>query len=119
MEKPTCKRCGRTLKSPESIKRGYGLKCFKIIQLQENSNDAKLTNEINFLKCEINMIKRQLKQSKNIIYNKNLEPIERIKKDLERPERDSNKVNFNVVIKELKVIFNNGDLKKYLTPIQI
>lgn len=32
-----CKKCGRILTNPESIKRGYGATCFRIVQLQQEN----------------------------------------------------------------------------------
>jgi len=138
MEKVTCKRCGRTLRSQESIKRGYGPKCFKITQLQEInkeqeiiideekntidepkiiSEEQTISSEIDFLKCEINMIKRQLRQAqyKPIIHESR--PIERIKREEHRPERNINMTNFSTVINELKTIFTQGDPKRMLIHI--
>ncbi|MFX1399023.1 MAG: DUF6011 domain-containing protein [Promethearchaeota archaeon] len=117
MSPKTCKRCGKILTSQESIERGYGPRCFKIVHLQANSRESKLETEVNFLKCEINMIKRQLKQAQNYSQYQNINPIERIQKEEDRPERDSNKINFNVVIKELKVIFNRGNPRENLVHI--
>ena len=135
MEKVTCKRCGRALTSPESIKRGYGPKCFKITQLQEKSQEVKIqnevqkieiseqkntpkehmiTSEIDFLKCEINMIKRQLKQAQYGTIVHESRPIERIRREEHRPERNVNMTNFSTVINELKTIFTQGDPKKML-----
>lgn len=114
MDPISCKRCGRALRSPESIKRGYGLKCFKIIQLREKFPEPELKNEIEFLKCEINMIKRHLKQSQNTIPGPQSEPIERIKREENGPERNIDIINFNTVINELKIVFNQGDPKKNL-----
>ncbi|MFX1274671.1 MAG: DUF6011 domain-containing protein [Promethearchaeota archaeon] len=114
MEKTNCKRCGRALRSQESIKRGYGPKCFKITQLQEKTQETKITSEIDFLKCEINMIKRQLRQSQNNIIVHKAQPIEKINRDEHRPERNLNKANFSVVIKELKDMFTQGDPRKML-----
>jgi len=135
MEKVTCKRCGRTLRSQESIKRGYGPKCFKITQLQETTQEKKIiideqkithdeqkiiyedqniSSEIDFLKCEINMIKRQLKQTQYKSIAHESRPIERIRREEHRPERNINMTNFSTVINELKTIFTQGDPKKLL-----
>ncbi|MFW9881365.1 MAG: DUF6011 domain-containing protein [Candidatus Thorarchaeota archaeon] len=117
MEKITCNRCGRPLRSTESIKKGYGPKCFKIIQLQKKSPENELKTEIDFLKCEINMIKRQLKNSQSISPGPRSEPIDRIKREENLPERNKDITNFNMVINELKTIFNQGDPKKNLAHI--
>lgn len=127
MQKVTCKRCGRTLTSPESIKRGYGPRCFKIAHLQEKNQEQnqeleeiqeeKITTEIDFLKCEINMIKRQLKQAQYRPIVHEARPIERIKREEQRPEKNINMTNFSTVINELKTIFTQGDPKKMLIHI--
>lgn len=114
MEKITCKRCGRPLRSQDSIKRGYGPKCFKIIHIEGKIQEEKITNEIDFLKCEINMIKRQLKQSQHATIVHESRPIERIKKNENRPEKNPSMENFSTVINELKTIFNQGDPKRML-----
>lgn len=53
-----CKWCNRILTSKESIERGYGGKCFRIIQLQKN--DMNRDQDIQFLKSEVKFLKRQL-----------------------------------------------------------
>ena len=56
-----CKRCGRVLKSPESIKRGYGKTCYRIVQFQETTKSevkTEVNQEIAFLKLEIRTLKR-------------------------------------------------------------
>jgi hypothetical protein len=100
-----CKRCGRVLKSPESIERGYGKTCYRIVQFQESTKPevkTEINQEIAFLKLEIKTLKRMFKQ---IQIKGTIEPIERIKRDDHRPERDSNKGNFAGVMKEMKSIF--------------
>lgn len=39
-----CKRCGRSLKSKYSIKRGYGYKCYKKVKHATNMNQMDWTN---------------------------------------------------------------------------
>ena len=109
-----CKRCKAKLTNLESIKMGYGKTCYRIIQLQERVENKQESYkiEINFLKCEINMLKRMMKQIQTMGI-KNIEAIERIRNEGERPERDANKGNFFVIVKELK-IFLDGDFKKKL-----
>ncbi len=113
-----CKRCNRILTSKESIERGYGGKCFRIIQLQKN--DMNRDQDIQFLKSEVKFLKRQLKELKQNNFVSNIDPIERIKQDQHRPERDQFKIEFNVVVKELKIIFQgeNFNYHKILKPIE-
>ncbi len=114
-----CLRCGRILTSKESIERKYGKTCWNIIQLQKN--DRNVDQELQFLKYEINFLKRQLKELKQNGSIVNIETIERIKPDEHRPERNQFKVQFNnVVVKELKFIFqdkNNFDYHNILSPV--
>lgn len=100
-----CKRCGRALKSIESVKRGYGATCYRIFKLQEKPEPEvkpEVNSEIAFLKLEIKTLKRMFR---NIQIKGTIEPIERIKRDDHRPERDSNKGNFAGVMTEMKSIF--------------
>ena len=51
------------------------------------------------MKCEINMLKRLFRQVQcNTVHKISVDPIERIKRDDHRPERDKNKVSMNIVI---------------------
>ena len=113
-----CKRCNRVLKNPLSIEKGYGDTCFRIIQLQqEKEPKIEVNQELSFIKCEINMLKRMFKniQTNGII----IDPIERIKNDNHRPERDLNKGNMANVITEMKEIFSRiKNVYEILTPIQ-
>ena len=113
-----CKRCGRKLTSEESIKRGYGMTCYRIIQLQNQETKPETNQELAFLKCEIKMLKRMFKQIKTsgVI----IDPIERIKQDNHRPERDANRGDMANVITEMKEIFNNiENIYDLLTPVAI
>lgn len=114
-----CLRCNRVLTAKESIERGYGLKCYRIVQLnaQRTNNDT----DIQFLKCEINMLKRQYKELKAKGFIAGIEPIERIGEDQHRPERDPFKIEFNIVVKELKIVLqgDNFDYHKILKPIDV
>ncbi len=60
-------------------------------------------NELSFLKCEINMLKRQYRELKAKGFMSSMDPIERIGEDQHRPEREPFKVEFNVIIQELKI----------------
>jgi len=126
-----CKRCNRVLMSKESIERGYGPTCYRIITLRDLNlgrdplvpNLAQLGKydlDLNFLKCEIKFLKKQLKELKNkgLPYT-NVNPIERIKQDEHRPEREQFKVEFNVVVKELKMIFRGEKFNyhEFLRPV--
>lgn len=113
-----CKRCGRILKNPESVKLGYGKTCYRIVQLQETIEPEvkpEVNQEIAFLKIEIKTLKRMFKQ---IQIKGTIEPIERIKRDDHRPERDSNKGNFAGVMKEMKEMFSKIEsVYELLTPV--
>ncbi|MFX1590131.1 MAG: DUF6011 domain-containing protein [Promethearchaeota archaeon] len=115
-----CKRCGRVLKAARSIKLGYGPTCYKIIKFQENP--INIEEEIKFLKIEINMVKRIIRELKTNKFTSNQTlPIIKIRKEEERPERDTNRGQMIEVIQELKTCFENcnGDVKSLLKPIQI
>ncbi|MFX1457682.1 MAG: hypothetical protein ACFFDB_20130, partial [Promethearchaeota archaeon] len=78
--------------------------------------------EIKFLKIEIKMVKkilRELKAKESTSYQ--TPTIERIKKQERTPERNSNKLQMTEVIQELKSCFQNcnGNVKSLLTPIPI
>jgi hypothetical protein len=84
-----CKRCNRVLTNEKSIKLGYGKICYRILILhgkkiiqEEYKEIPKLEDAVNFLKCEVKMIKRQLRElkfTKSVYYQEN--PIERIKRE--------------------------------------
>lgn len=72
------------------------------------------------MKFEINFLKRQLREIKSAGLVLNFEAIERIKHDKDRPEINKFKIQFNVVVKELKVIFHeNFDYREVLKPINV
>ena len=115
-----CKRCGRVLKSPKSIKLGYGPTCYRLIKLHDNP--LNIQEEIKFLKVEMNMLKkilRELKADRTTSYH--TAPIIDIKKEESSSGRDVNKYQMIEVIQELKNCFQvcNGDVKRLLKPIQI
>ena len=109
-----CKRCGRSLTSAESIARGYGKKCFRIVQLNEQKEAqtidmgviADLLNRVRKLELDNTFMKHQLKH-KVAVAGQRAEAIERIKQDANRPEQTVVKIEMTVIIKELKVIFND------------
>ena len=119
-----CKRCNRVLTSEESIKRQYGRICFRIMQLQEDqitspNNDLilELVDRVRKLELDNTFMKYQLKHKAYTI-GQNVDAIERIKQDHHRPERNVMQVQFNVIVKELKVIFHEGfDYHEVLKPI--
>ena len=115
-----CKRCGRILKSAKSIKLGYGPTCYRIIKFHDNP--INIQEEIKFLKIEINLLKkviRELKSNKSISYQTT--PIIKIRNQEDHLERDVNKGQMKEVILELKRSFQNcnGDVKSLLKPIDI
>ncbi|NHJ20199.1 MAG: hypothetical protein EAX91_04585 [Candidatus Lokiarchaeota archaeon] len=115
-----CKRCGRVLKSAKSIKLGYGPTCYRIIKFHDNP--INIQEEIKFLKIEINLLKkviRELKSNKSISYQTS--PIIKIRNQENYLERDVNKGHMKEVIQELKSCFQNcnGDVKSLLQPIDI
>lgn len=123
-----CKLCGRVLSNPESKKLGYGKKCFRIKQLQENDHKDRqelieLKQKWNQLSLKYSILERKLNkliengiQTNNIVKS-NMEAIERIKLDDHRPERNNNQVNMVVVIQELKIVFNEGVKLEKVDPI--
>jgi len=115
-----CKRCGRVLKSARSIKLGYGPTCYRIIKCQENP--INIEEEIKFLKIEINMVKRTIRELKtNKATSCQTFPILKMRKEESHPERDTSKGQMIEVIQELKTCFQNcnGDVKSLLKSIQI
>ena len=105
-----CKRCGRILTSKESIERGYGLHCYTLM----------LAERVRKNELDISFIKHQLKH-KTYVVNQNVEGIERIPQNTHRPEQEPFKIEFNVVIKELRIVFQdkNFDYHKILKPIDV
>lgn len=120
--KTYCKRCNRELKNPESIKLGYGKKCFILSQFENKDNcNSEILNTLNFLKCEINMIKLQMKQLKQNGNNGNskVEAIERIKREVVKKD-DKFVNNMNSVIAEMKELFVSvKDVKDLLIHIEL
>ena len=123
MSEIRCKRCNRILKNKLSIEHGYGDKCYRIIQLNKKEpNESiidELLNRVRKLELDNSFMKHQLKHK--TIVNSNVESIERIKLDEQRPERNEFKIQFNVVVKELKIVFNkdNFDYHDILEPINV
>lgn len=123
MSEYKCKRCNRILKNKLSIEHGYGAKCYRIIQLNKKEPNesiiGELLNRVRKLELDNSFMKHQLKHK--TIIDSEIEPIERIKPDEQRPEREPFKIQFNVVIKELKIVFNkdNFDYHDILEPINV
>ena len=144
-----CKRCGKELKSPDSIKLGYGRTCYRIITLQEskieipseiaefndvieliddNNSSIRIENTkmldevldvVKFLKCEIKMMKMQMKSMKQNGIVNTTESIERIIKDEERPERSENMGNMANVRKEFEELVSSvSETHQLLTHIE-
>ncbi|MFW9825343.1 MAG: DUF6011 domain-containing protein [Candidatus Thorarchaeota archaeon] len=117
-----CKRCGRVLKSVKSIKLGFGPTCYRISKFHDNPVIGNLHEEIKFLKIEIKMVKKILRELKANQFTSYQTPaIERIKKQDSSSERNTNKLQMTEVIQELKSRFQNcnGNVKSLLTPIPI
>jgi len=109
MSYENCLRCGRKLTNPTSKERGYGRTCFKIKQFQEkNKVNEEVLREINFLKCEIKMLKSLYHQIKNNSIGYQEDPIERIKREesakIEDPLLSEYRNAFKECISELKEV---------------
>ena len=90
-------------------------------QITSPNNDIilGLVDRVRKLELDNNFMKYQLKH-KTITIGQNIEAIERIKKDSHRPERNEFKIQFNVIVKELKVVFHEGfDYHEILSPIEV
>ncbi len=125
-----CKRCGRILKSQESIKRGMGKVCYRITQFQKEEQPEQLNNSIleelldrvRKLELDNNFMKHQLKHKTIISKSKDSEIDWDIKPEIKKAINES-EIKFNFVVKELKVIFtkdfNYRDVLKSVNPIEI
>ena len=130
-----CKRCGRLLKAAKSIKLGYGPTCYRKKKLHKSS--LTFEEELKFLKVEIKMLKRIIREltvniteaniiRSNIIKPNNFipsqkVPIVRMIKEESRSKRDVSKGDMREVIQELKACFQKckGDVRRILNPIQM
>jgi hypothetical protein len=130
-----CKRCGKALKAAKSIKLGYGPTCYRKKKLEEDP--LMVEEELKFLKVEIKMLKRIIRELKanvidaniinsNIIKANNFipspqTPIKNIIKVESRPNMGIGKRDMREVIQELKTCFQNcnGDIRSILSPIQM
>ncbi len=104
-----CKRCNHILHNPESIKRGYGKTCYRIIQLQEKQPEKFDTKEIKTLiTSEIQRILKEFNFNRPIIHN-NTEDIEIVPIRITKiPKFNPIEVNKRLVIKELKEQLQKG-----------
>lgn len=105
-----CLRCGKKLTNLLSRERGFGRTCFSIKQLEDkNKVNEEVLGEINFLKCEIKMLKRLYNQIKlnGIKYPKEA-ALERIKREetvkIEDPLLREYRNAFEECISELKEV---------------
>ena len=117
-----CLRCGKKLTNEKSIKLGYGKICYALHQQENRLNtNNEIINTLNFLKCEINMLKNQLKLLK-INGISQIESIERIKQIKQiNNEFTPNELNYrNNVLNELKEIFVSvSNVQELLIHIEI
>ncbi len=121
-----CKRCGRILKNEKSIERGYGLNCYRIMQLNQQepgSNNAvleELLNRVRKLELDNNFMKHQLKHKTFIgTTSKDSNLNWDIPKEV-KEVRNLFKIEFNFIINELKVVFHEGfDYHEILKPINV
>lgn len=110
-----CKTCGKTYKILTWFNK-------HVEKFQHDLDPIELLDnnqEIQFLKCEINFLKRQFRELKVCGSIFKIDPIERVKQDRHRPEREQFKVQFNVVVQELKMIFRgeNFNYHEILRPV--
>lgn len=121
-----CLRCNRILTNEKSINRGYGRKCYRIINLGENipkkhisPNNEELLDRIRKLELDNNFIKHQLKHRTVINKSKDSDLNWDIPKEV-KEIRNEYKITFNIVVKELKVIFTEDfDYHNVLSPINV
>jgi len=105
-----CLRCGRQIKKKSSIERGYGERCFRIVNLQKPAVDTE--SEISFLKMEITMLKRQIKELKVSGVQRDVE-IVRIQKKAGQVSSEELKLK-GMIHQELISIFSDPDWKAKL-----
>ena len=111
-----CLRCGRKLTSEKSIALGYGSKCYRITLLQKPVEDT--NSDISFLKMEITMLKRQIKELK-LSGVKHDVAIERIV-NTTVSKNDPEFVEMGQVVREMKSIFSDPEWKsKLLTKVVV
>jgi len=117
-----CKRCGKKLTNKESIERGYGKYCYKIISLQKEKKVLpgleELLIRVRKLELDNTFMKHQLKHKTFVNNSKDSESEWDIPKEV-KEVRNQFKIEFTVIVKELKIIFNtdNFDYHNVLKPI--
>ncbi|MBA7497218.1 hypothetical protein ES702_07830 [subsurface metagenome] len=104
-----CLKCGRRLTNPESIKRQYGKTCFRIIQLQKQKQSIDILEIRQYIRQEIKRFMKIQNVETSII------PIE---VNIPPKKISKTKMDFTLVVNELKQVFQNG-IEHYLQPIQI
>ena len=109
MEIVRCKRCNRVLTNKESIDRGYGLRCYTLM----------LAERIRKNELDIAFIKHQLKH-KTIVNNSKDSMLDWDIPQEVKEVRNEYKIVFNIIVKELKVIFTEDfDYHNVLKPIDV
>lgn len=100
-----CKDCGKIYLRPSWAHKHSEKFSHTIQEVNDQLEQEKQHQEIDFLKCEVSFLKHQFKELKNkgFMVSPKGNAIEKIKQDEHRPERDQFKGQFNVVIKELKL----------------
>lgn len=104
-----CKRCNHILHNSESIKRGYGKTCYRIIQLQGKQPEKFDMKEIKTLiTSEIQRVLKEFNFNRPIIHN-NTEDIGIIPIIITKiPKFNPIEANKRLVIKELKEQLQKG-----------
>lgn len=103
-----CKRCNRILTSKESIKRGYGLTCYRIVQLQEKQPAFDMEEIKTFITSEIQRTLKEFNFSRTTTQNNNVGIVPVKIKITKMPKFDPNEVNKRLVVKELKKQLKKG-----------
>ena len=118
-----CKRCGKELRSAESIKKGYGKTCYRIVQLnQTNKPEPEQAEKIDmeeiksFISLEIEKALKNFNFSK--LNNDNTEDIVivSIKPAKKMPKFNPLEANKHLVVKELKEQLAKG-IRNMLKPM--
>jgi len=122
-----CKRCGHVLTSPESIERGMGEICYRIVQLQEinkpeqpnSSVLEELLKRVRKLELDNNFMKHQIKHKTFSNKSKDSELDWDVPKEIKEAKNET-KIQFNVVINELKIIFTKDfNYHDVLNPVDL
>ncbi|KKL91087.1 hypothetical protein LCGC14_1898260 [marine sediment metagenome] len=105
-----CPKCGKWWSNKKGFNIHYSRMHNQKQEVQVNVNNSQITeilNRIKLLELDNVFMKCQLKHK--TFNGKSVKPIEQIKTDEARPERDENKVQFNDVVKELKVMLKSEE----------